>query len=104
MLKNSKGLAKELPFYLEVSVIMWEYLYTNILGVLSLVVAIIIPILLAIKSRKRKELSYEISSSTSLIVSDKDLKSRLTLYECVQKESSLINKKQDSNYVKSHNW
>lgn len=58
---------------------MFDYIKNNLVSILGVLAAIIVPIILFFHQRNRKELSFEVLSSTSLVVSDDSLKNRLKI-------------------------
>jgi len=58
---------------------MQQYITDNLISIISILTAIIIAVITFIKNKKRKELSYDVLSSTSLLIKDEGLKNRIKL-------------------------
>lgn len=59
---------------------MEQFIANNLVGIIGIITAIIIAIFTIIKTKKRKELSYTILSSTSLLLKEEGLKKRIKIF------------------------
>ncbi|MEH7343699.1 hypothetical protein V7122_07465 [Bacillus sp. JJ1532] len=58
---------------------MQEYITDNLISIIGILTTIIIAVITFIKNKKRKELSFDVLSSTSLLIKDEELKNRIKL-------------------------
>lgn len=72
---------------------MGAFLETNLVGIVAVLIALIVPVLLFIKGKNRKELSYEIISNTPLITSDEEIRKKFKIVfedEEIKEDVSLV--------------
>lgn len=72
---------------------MGAFLETNLVGIVAVLIALIVPVLLFIKGKNHKELSYEIISNTPLITSDEEIRKKIKIVfedEEIKEDVSLV--------------
>ncbi|MCP1161299.1 hypothetical protein [Bacillus infantis] len=58
---------------------MWLFIQENIVGIIGILATAAVSIIIFFQQKKRKEISYEVLSSTSLLIHDESLSNRLKI-------------------------